>query len=174
MWKGELSSHFDKIDELISEINSMVPPDSAFSSVKFRSDLAGLLVVTIAATYETCVKETLCQYAQSHNRNFGEFAERNFQKLNSRISLDDLYKYCETFDPKIKDYFKENINKKVRLVENEAGLNITSCYKRILTWRHDFAHAWGRTTTLEEAARTHRAGRIVLILFNKSFNKFLP
>ncbi|MBN8900151.1 MAG: hypothetical protein J0H57_03885, partial [Rhodospirillales bacterium] len=84
------------IDALASEINAFVPLDTR--SVQFRADLAGLLVVSIVATYESCVKETLTGFAGRHHAQFGTFAQNHFGRLNSRISLSDLYGYARTFD----------------------------------------------------------------------------
>lgn len=51
MPRSDLDVHFVRIDDMVSEIDELVPPDS---SAQFRADLAGLLVVAMAATYETC------------------------------------------------------------------------------------------------------------------------
>lgn len=84
MSRADLDVHFSKIDGLIAEIEAAVPSTSS-KFVEFRADLAGLLVVSIAATYETCVKEVLYQFATRHHEAFGNFAQRNYEILNSRI-----------------------------------------------------------------------------------------
>jgi hypothetical protein len=73
------------------EIHSFVQDDPR--TVQFRADLAGLLVVSMAASYEACVKETLMNFAANHHAKFGNFAQNHFARLNSRIALADLYGY---------------------------------------------------------------------------------
>jgi hypothetical protein len=162
MPRPDLDLHFNRINALIDEIDALVPAVAGYQAVRFRSDLAGLLVVAIAATYETCVKEVLSNYASSRHADFGSFAVRNYEKLNSRVRVPDLITYCEIFDPQIKVRFKSRLsNRKGRLL-TRAKENIETSYEQVLTWRHDFAHAWNTKTTIEEAARTHRIGKRVL------------
>lgn len=62
MPRADLDVHFNRIELLVTEMDSFVPI-SLSGSTQFRADLAGLLVVTMAASYETCVKETLISHA---------------------------------------------------------------------------------------------------------------
>lgn len=169
MARADLDYHFSKIDELVLQINKNVPPDDAFASVQFRSDLAGLLVVAMAATYETCVKEVLCSYAGGKHGSFGDFASRNYEKLNSRIKVQQLCEYCALFDPEIKKKFNNKLKESKAKILIRTGTNIETSYGQILAWRHDFAHAWNRNTTIEEAAMTHRAAKRVLYAFDRAF-----
>lgn len=52
---------------------------------------------------------------------------------------------------------------------DRKGVNIETSYEQILDWRHDFAHARGRNTTIEEAVKTHTSGKRVLYLFDDAF-----
>ena len=125
----------------------------------------------MAATYETCVKEILFEYANKKHIDFGGFALRNYEKLNSRILIKDLKKYCETFDPTICSSFKEGLATKKKKVLERVGKNIEVSYEQILSWRHEFAHAGIRQTTIEEAAATHRVGKRILYVFDDAFNR---
>lgn len=171
MSRADIDMHFATIDALVSEINRSVPPNGDYNSIKFRADLAGLLVVAMAATYETCVKEVLCGYAGKHHAAFGEFAVRNYNKLNSRIQIRDLKKYCEVFDPEIAKRFKDSFLRRKTSLLSRIGKNIETSYEQILTWRHDFAHAKIQNTTIEEAAETHRIGKRVIYVFDDAFDR---
>lgn len=149
MPRVDLERHFSKIDDLVTEIDELVPSTS-YRSVQFRADLAGLLVVAMAATYETCVKEILYEYANKQHIAFGEFALRNYDRLNSRVQVKDLKKYCETFDPIICARFKTRLASKKQRLLGRIGKNIETSYEQILSWRHDFAHAGIRQTTIED------------------------
>jgi RiboL-PSP-HEPN len=170
MPRADLDLHFAKIDALIAEINGFVP-STDYRAVQFRSELAGLLVVAMAATYETCVKDILYEYANRHHVAFGKFALRNYEKLNSRVQINDLRKYCELFDPAIKLRFRDNLSTRKKSLLDRTGKNIETSYEQILSWRHDFAHARIRNTTIEEAGATHRLGKRVLYVFDEAFSR---
>ena len=170
MRRSDIDIHFVKIDDFIGEINDLVPI-SNYKTIQFRSDLAGLSVVAMAATYETCVKETLYDFANRHYVAFRNFFLRNFNKINSRIQVSDLKKYCETFDPIVCTYFKEELKQRKNLLLQRVGRNIKSSYEQILSWRHNFAHAGIRNTTIEEAATTHRFAKRINYIFNEAFSK---
>ncbi|QOD63842.1 hypothetical protein HGK82_00795 [Ochrobactrum sp. MT180101] len=169
MPRADLDAHFSKIDDLISEINGLVPADSGYRAVQFRADLAGLLVVAMAATYETCVKQVLYEYADSHHIAFGGYARRSYEKINSRVLVRDLTKYCEIFDPVIKGRFQDRLKARKKALLDRTGKNIVTAYEQILEWRHEFAHAGNRNTTIEEAANTHRIGKRIIYLFDDAF-----
>lgn len=171
MPRVDLDENFRKVDTLIAEINSLVPADGNYEGVQLRADLAGLLVVAMAATYETCVKEIMCSHASTRHDAFGQFAQRNYLKLNSRISINDLKKYCGLFSPLMEKSFKNDLSSTKKKILSRTGKNIETAYEQILAWRHDFAHAWNRNTTIEEAAQTHRLAKRVLYAFDRIFSE---
>ncbi|WP_224543260.1 HEPN domain-containing protein [Mesorhizobium sp. CA16] len=171
MSRSDLDVHFSKIDDLISEINGLVPVDSAYRTVRFRADLAGLLVVAMAATYETCVKEILYEFANRHHTAFGGYARRSYNKINSRVAVKDLKKYCDIFDPDIRTRFNSRLSLKKQAILARTGKNIEASYEQILDWRHEFAHAGNRNTTIEEATKTHRLAKRVMYVFDDAFHR---
>jgi hypothetical protein len=169
MPRTDIGTHLGKIDALVREVDELVPSGS-YRTTQFRADLAGLLAVTIAATYETCVKETLIGHAGQHHRAFGEFASRHYKKINSRIREKDLVVYCKLFGDDIHNSFKISINKRKDRIKKFTGQNISDNYENLLNWRHEFAHSWSRITTMEEVYRTHRIGSHVILAFNEAFH----
>lgn len=168
MLRLDLTPHLDRVRDLAVEIDRHVPI-SERGSIDFRADLAGLLVVAIAASYEACVKETLVGYASLHSPAFAQFARNNYDKLSSRVSISDLNRYAELFDPQINIRFKQILRRRKERIDGFLGKNIETCYKQILSWRHDFAHAGVRNTTIEEAVATHRYARHVIYSFYDAF-----
>jgi hypothetical protein len=168
MPRTDLDFQFNRIEQLVSEMEAFVPPDLK-GVAGFRADLAGLLVVTIAATYESCVKETLVAYAGRHHLAFGTFATNHYKRLNSRISINDLHGYTGTFDDNVSARFKFLLEERKRRIDTRIGKNIERAYKQMLSWRHDFAHAGVRNTTIEEAVLTHRLAKRVLYAFDDAF-----
>jgi HEPN superfamily RiboL-PSP-like protein len=169
MPRAELDLHFDRLERLVREVRQFVPTDKV-ETAEFRADLAGLLVVSIAASYESCVKDTLVNYASGHHAAFGNFATNNYGKLNSRIGVNDLYAYARTFDSGVHDRFGKLLIRRKQTIDKRIGKNIVDSYAQILNWRHAFAHAGIRNTTVEEAMATHRLAKRVLYVFDQAFN----
>lgn len=168
MARSDVAAILGRVDVLAQEINDSVPNDT--KSLEFRADLAGLLVVLMAASYESCVKETIIGYASRHHNQFGIFAQNQFRRLNSRISMNDLYGYTSNFDNSVNTKFKRIVNARRNRLMDRIGRDITVAYGQILSWRHDFAHAGVRNTTVEEALMNHRLAKRVIYSFDEAFN----
>jgi hypothetical protein len=181
MPRADLDSRFREIDDLLEQIDKLVPesgsipylPKAAhleFDVLSFRSDLAGLLVVKIAATYETCVKQVLQEYAASRHVDFGTFARNQYDRINSKIRVKDLKNYCGVFGTPIENRFKASLSARKSKILKRARKNIETSYEQILDWRHDFAHQWNRVATIREVVETHKAGKRILYVFDDAFN----
>lgn len=168
MARSDIDDILVRVEQLALEIESFVPGDPR--NVQFRADLAGLLVVAIVASYESCVKETLINFASKHHTAFGNFAQNHFKKLNSRISLSDLNGYASSFDGQVHSRFGYLLKKRKDKLNARIGRDFISAYKQLLSWRHDFAHAGTRNTTVEEALATHRLAKRVLYVFDEAFS----
>ncbi len=108
-------------------------------------------------------------FAGRHHAQFHLFTQNHFRKLNSRISVSDLYKYARTFDNTTHTKFGVLMNKRKKKLQNYVGKDFTAAYEQLLNWRHDFAHAGVRHTTVEEALKTHRLAKWVLLTFDDAF-----
>jgi len=170
MLRSELDLELARIDELIKDMNAVVPATSEYKYVKLRADLAGLLVVAIAASYENCVKEILYSKAGSHHPAFEAYARRQYARINSRINVADLIRYCDVYDPILKTQFKAKLSSRKGAVLARTGVNIEVMYGQLLDWRHDFAHAGVRSMTLEEATKAHLFGKRVLYAFAETLH----
>ncbi len=154
---------------LLKKLTGMV--GSAPSDFDLRADLAGLLTVSLVSSYENAVKKILIYYADGHNDQFSFFVEKQFEKLNSRISLGDLKGYAKKFDEVLESKFDNELARvKVRL----GGQPVEDWYDQLLQWRHAFAHAGQRTTTLEEVYKAHQFAKYVLFAFYKAFCDATP
>jgi hypothetical protein len=170
MLRSELDLELARIDELVRDMNAAVPANSTYQNVKLRADLAGLLVVAVAASYENCVKEILYSKAGSHHPAFESYARRQYAKINSRINVSDLIRYCEVYDPALRTSFKARLSSRRASVLARTGVNIETMYEQLLDWRHDFAHAGVRGMTLEEATKAHLFGKRVLYAFAETLH----
>lgn len=162
-----------RIDLLVLEINENVPASSPALS-GFRSDLAGLLNVTICAAYENCVKLVLHNYAAKQSSLFEVYAKNKYDRINSKIDIRDLHHYAKTFHPCINNIFKEKLQNYKNYYLNRTSEDIVNSYVQILNWRHDFAHTGQRVTTVEEVIKYHKIGKRVILLFSDAFCSYSP
>lgn len=169
MPKSNLLEITRRIDDLASEMEKFVPIGMKGTD-SFRADLAGLLVVTIAACYEDCVKATLVGHAAKRHVDFEEFTERNFSRLSSRVKVNDLHRYARLFGDAAEERFKHRLRAKKDKLSRRTGINIEKRYEQILNWRHDYAHGGKKNTTISEALEFHVYGIRVLYCFDEAFD----
>ena len=169
MARVDLETNFSRIKTIVEEINYFVPASDR-GVIAFRGDLAGLVVVLIAATYETCVKDILMSYAYRNHEAFGEFAQNHFSRMSSRIAVQDRNQYARACNPGIHEKFRDRLHDRKEKIERCIGQNVEANYKLLLSWRHEFTHTGNKSTTVEEAIRTHGFARHVLYSFDDAFN----
>lgn len=169
MARADLRAHVSRIEGLLEEFEIRIPGASPRNTA-FRADLAGLLVVLIAATYENCVKDILIRYANSKHEQFGEYVSRKYDRLNSKIKISDLHQYAKDFDPDFQERFKQILSSRKDAILNRANVNICDSYEQILRWRHAFAHEGIHNVTLEEATKIYKYANRVIFCFDEAFN----
>lgn len=168
MDKEKIDRHFLRTLRIQKECEKFAPA-SLRGVEDFRSDICGLILVSIAASYENCVKSILIDFSSRRHVDFEFFINKNFDRLNSRIAVNDLYRYTKLFGVRVHNEFTRSLGARKTRIENINGKNIESCYKEILNWRHDFAHAAVQNTTINEAMLFHRYARHVIYSFHDAF-----
>jgi hypothetical protein len=91
-----LDRNFRHIRNLARDIEAKLNGTSS-AEQRLRNEIAGMFAVTIAASYEGIVKETLVNYAGNFHPKYRSYIEKDFEKLNARISIDDLKSYSRRF-----------------------------------------------------------------------------
>jgi len=173
-----VNSNFKHIRELANDIDNRLSQSNA-ADRKIRSELAGMFAVTIVATYESIVKETLIDYAGKFHQKYQAHVENDFSKLNARISLADLKNYSKKFglpawaEPgapkKNKTVFHKMLNEKRKVVERRFRKDLVKSYSNLFMWRNDYAHERSANTTFDEVYESHRVAQYVIRTFVKSF-----
>lgn len=169
MSRAEIIDALSRVKSLSDEIDVFAPPDQP-KFTEFRADLAGLLNVMVCATYENCVKSVIFDFTSRHHALFGSYAQVRYDKINSKISLGDLYNYADTFHPKIGKHFREKFKSCKSYYLKRTSINIEESYSQILRWRHTFAHTGTRVTTVEEVITHHKVAKRTVLLFSDSFS----
>ena len=165
-----IAEQTERLNALLLSIEAHAP-QSQLGSASFRADLAGLLSVMIVASYETAIKETMISFAGTHSAAFSGFVERNFSRLNSKVRISDLHRYAQDLDPVLAMRFKEKVGRRRSLFLAISGKNFETSLNQLLNWRHEYAHAGTRVTTIEELVSTHRLARIPIQTFEEVFSE---
>lgn len=91
-----VEENFLHIRNLAKDLQSLASGEST-AEQRLRNEFAGMFAVTIAATYEGIVKETLISYAAKFHQKYQDHMEKDFDRLNTKISIDDLRAYSRRF-----------------------------------------------------------------------------
>jgi len=161
-----LKKELEYIDALVNDFER-IAPSNHLNNIAIRSELAGLLLVAICATYENMVKQIMIEYADSVHSNFSYYIENNYKKLNSKIQKNDLCNYLKLFSRSKENAFTKEMLRYQKLMN---GKHPNEKYAQLLEWRHAYAHSKVPMTTIEEAYRHHRVGKLVIFAFNKAIN----
>ena len=174
-----VATHFKHIRDLARSIDGRLNQDNAVDR-QIRSELAGMFAVSIVATYESIIKETLIEYAGRIHPKYQNHVEGDFGKMNARISLEQLKKYSNQFGllpwrvdnaPKNATTFHRVLSEYKAVVEPRFRKDLTSSYKNLTQWRNDYAHERTATTTFGEVYDAHRVGQYVIRAFVKAFEQ---
>jgi BMFP domain-containing protein YqiC len=158
----------------IADHSERFVPVSMRGVAEFRAELGGLMTVLIASSYENIVKQVLVDYAARHNVTFGRFTESAFDRIDSRIKISDLHKYCKHGGPDVSKAFKLALSRRRKLYQTISRVEFDKSYELILKWRHAYAHAGKKNTSLEEAIKKHKEGFPVLLAFAEAFEANSP
>lgn len=157
-----IKDDLSKIDKLYADLDRLAPLGKK-ETREIRSEFAGLLVVSLAAIYENCVKKILISYADLFHEKFSRQIENKYSYLNSKIKKPSLIEYLNHFDGN-SSYF----DSKIKYYDLKMRSDTVKNYEQLITSRHSYAHANKITTSLEAAYKNHRIGKYVLYAFEES------
>ena len=157
MVMSEISKEsFAHLRKLYNDINAQVP-DGNLINQRLRNEIAGMFSVTIFATYEGVVKETLISYASKFHLKYQNHVERDYARMNSKITIGDLYSLSKTFGlpestekstKKDSTLFHQELNKNKIFIEQRFRTQLIKNYENIFQWRNAYAHQRDSLVTL--------------------------
>ena len=174
-----LDDNFIHIRELAQDIEEKISGTSS-SEQRLRNEIAGMFAVTIAASYEGIVKETLIMYAGKFHPKYQDYVRKDFHRMNSRVAVDDLKNYSKRFglaqcqwtqddSRRTGTTFHKILEEKQRVVERRFRTDLLTSYKNIFQWRHSYAHDRSTSATFSDVYKAHRVGQYVIRSFVKAF-----
>lgn len=175
-----VEANFKHIRDLARSIDGRLDQDTTIDR-QIRNELAGMFSVTIVATYEGIVRETLIDYAGKFHPKYRAHVEGDFTKMNARISLDNLKAYSLKFglkdwrDPKAPKkqltIFHRMYEEKSRVVERRFRKDMTASYRNLFKWRNDYAHERSTSATFKDVYESHRVAQYVIRTFVMAFEE---
>jgi hypothetical protein len=163
--------HFRLADDMIVHLNGVVT--NVFDPF-ILSRYAGFTTVAAATVYELAIKEIIISFSQKKHAVFGTFTESLYERLNGRISLQDIKDtHIKRFGEKYQKRFKAKLSEAESIALTTKRLSITQSYSNIVYWRHSFAHA-GQippNATYQDVVNSFDAGKDVIHCLAKSLTR---
>ena len=137
-----------------------------------------MFAVTIAASYEGVVKETLITYAGNFHPKYQDHVTKDFKRLNARLSVNHLMQYSQHFGltqwtglgvKKNATTFHRLLSEKKTVVERRFRTDLLQSYENIFEWRNAYAHERSTTATFSDVYNAHRVGQYVIRSFVTAF-----
>lgn len=172
-----LEDSFKHIRRLAQDIEEKLNGTSS-AEQRLRNEIAGMFAVTIAASYEGVVKETLVSYAGKFHTKYKDHIEKDFRRLNARISVNDLKDYSGRFGltewvghgvKRNSTTFHKILQERRVVVERRFRTDLISSYESIFIWRNAYAHERATSATFSDVYKAHRVGQYVIRSFVKAF-----
>lgn len=172
-----IDENFQHIRSLARDIEEKLNGTSS-TEQRLRNEIAGMFAVTIAASYEGIVKQTLVDYAGKFHPKYQEHIEKDFSKLNARISVDSLKAYSRQFGlsewigvgvKKNSTTFHKILQERKAVVERRFRADPIVSYDNIFQWRNAYAHERTTSATFSDVYEAHRVAQYVIRSFVKAF-----
>lgn len=155
------ADHFRLVDDVSSHFDEAVASVDPF----LQSRYVGFYAVAAAAVMELAVKELIIEFAAAHHELFGEYCRTKYERINGRISFEDICKeHLKPFGALRVKRFKRIL----RTVEywnlTHRSLSVKKAYENLFTCRHMFAHegAVPDQTAYSDVKSGFESGKIVL------------
>ncbi|WP_271951972.1 HEPN domain-containing protein [Ruegeria faecimaris] len=177
--RDSVEVNFKHIRDLAHSLDGLAGQATA-SERRTRNELAGMFSVTIVATYEGIIKETLVDYSGRFHPKFQAHVENDLAKTNAKIRWDDLRNYATKFglaewnDPasqKKKTIYDRLLKENRDVVERRFRKDLKGSYNNLFKWRNDYAHERLTSATFKDVYDAHRIAQYVIRTFVKAFDQ---
>ena len=129
---------FQLVDGLVGHLDTVIVATlDPFLTTRY----VGFVCVSAVTVMELAIRDILVEFAGRKHRVFGVFCQELYERLNGRITLNDLR------TNHIKKFGERYVVRFIRLLEAEelrelstSGRSVKSSYGNLITWRNAFAH----------------------------------
>jgi RiboL-PSP-HEPN len=155
-------SYFAVADDIYKDLGRVVP---TISDPILALRYTGFATVAAVAVYEQAIKEVFIEFAENKGRAFGAYVGSHFERINGRIKLDVIKKeYVSKFGDRYLNRFSAILKKRSGEYLKKNHRDICSSYSNIITWRNEFAHTAGisSSATFSESAQAYEDGKEII------------
>lgn len=153
--------HFKLVDDVSCHFDGMVTSVNPF----LQSRYVGFYAVASAAVLELALKEVISDFAKNKHAMFGTYVVARYERINGRISLEDVVKeHLKPFGKRYQTGFKDRLKGLDRYSIVKCGFSVRNSYEALLTCRHQFAHEGSvpDTLTYADVKNGFEAGKAVM------------
>jgi hypothetical protein len=158
---------FEQAQELTSKLqnieSSVIETDRELSS-----DFAGFTAIFYCSMVENAAREIFCDFGRSCHHALLHWISQETERMNSKISIDDLRSFCGRFGKSYSEAFTEYIKEEEEKLSGTSHVPLRASYKNLLLWRHAYAHSGEKKATLRDVAQTLSACRHVIYALDKT------
>jgi hypothetical protein len=164
-------NRFRLADDVIAHLDSVVIElHDPFLSSRY----AGFLAVAATTVYELAIRDILTSFAEKKHKVLGEFTRRTFERLNGRITIDDINnRYTRPFGEKYIMRFKDRVEETEDLGLRTLRISIRTSYSNVIRWRHLFAHEGEIPpyATYDEIRNSYQIGKAVIWCLSEAMQR---
>lgn len=154
--------HFRLADDMIDHLDTVIDSiDDPFIASRY----VGFVSVTAVTVYELAIKEIFYEFGEKTHKVLGTFTRNSFQRLNGRITIDDIRKeYIRKFGENYLEIFDKKTSEAEESKLKETKKSIKEYYSNIIKWRHSFAHEGiiPTTPTYHEITQSYKFGKEII------------
>jgi len=154
--------HFQHADDVIAHLDTVVP---ILLNPLLKTKYAGFVTVAAVTVYELAIKEIFCEFGRRKHKVLGAFSESYFNRINGRITLDDIKKdYCRRYGDTYVSKFKKKLDAATNVYFAAHHRDLKNSYSNLIVWRNSFAHD-GKVpamVTYTEVVQAYQDGKEVI------------
>jgi RiboL-PSP-HEPN len=164
------SDFFPLADDYIKYTDNYV---ITITDPSIKSRFTGFLSISAVTVFELAIKTIFIDFSAKKHKVFGAFVQKRFEKLNGRISLNDIRQHLSFFGEKYIKRFDRKLEKLEAEIIKTQKNSVKSSYGNILRWRNDFTHKGisPQNATYEEAKNSYERGKLVIKCLAESMNR---
>lgn len=131
------TTHFSLVDDVAKHLDEVVAGVDPF----LQSRYVGFYSVASAAVVELAVKDIIVAFASSHGKLFGDYCRSKYERINGKVSYDDLCKdHLKPFGQVYVKRFKRIVRAADYYFLKTHNYSVKKSYETLFTCRHSFAH----------------------------------
>ncbi len=165
------ADRFQLVDGLIGHLDTVIV---VTIEPFLRTRYVGFVCVSAVTVMELAIRDILVEFATRKHRVFGAFCQELYERMNGRITLDDLRKnHIKKFGDRYVARFARLLDAEELQELSTSGRSVKASYGNLITWRNAFAHQGilPANASYDEAKQGFELGKQVLRCLNSAMTR---